>query len=370
MQPARDSPERSEASTGGSSGRSRPVRLAVLGAGNIGKVHVQSARAMDGVDLVAVADALPEHRAYARRVGVDAVYDDYTDRLETERLDAVVVALPPALHYDAVAAAARQHCHVFVEKPLARTATECRDLLEAAEDVLVGVDHTLRYLPDIERVREAYVAGSVGRVPYATISRVNYGSFTRPPASGPLPEWHLDADAAGGGTLVELGVHLFDVLSWTFGDLEVLAAEADSQIDVPVEDAATVFLRAVETDTRITLHCGSYQWEDDDEFNLTFRLEGLTGTLDAEDYRPGFYRNAATSAAKNVVRRLLGDEPDYYAPTYYLQAYYAALADFVDAVRTGETPPVSGRDGLRAVELVEAAYEEIETSHSPTVVTR
>lgn len=370
MQPAPDSPDRSGASPGGTSGLARPVRLAVLGVGNIGKVHVQSARAMDGVDLVAVADALPEHRAYAHGVGVDTTYDDYTDLLEAERLDAVMVALPPALHRDAVAAAARQDCHAFVEKPLARTAAECRDLLAAADDVLVGVDHTLRYLPAVERVREAYVSGHVGTVPYATVSRVNYGPFERPPARGPLPEWHLDADAAGGGVLVELGVHLFDVLSWTFGELEVLAAETDSQLDTPVEDSATVFLRATGTGTQITLHCGSYQWEDDDEFNMTFRLEGLTGTLDAGDYRPGFYRNAATAAAKNVARRLVGRDPDYYAPTYYLQAYYAALADFVDAVRTGETPPVSGRDGLRAVELAEEAYETADAARSPTAVTR
>ena len=67
-----------------------PLRMAVLGAGNIGKVHIQSARAMDDVDLVAVADAVADNRAYARRVGVPAVYDDYANLLRTEPLDAVV----------------------------------------------------------------------------------------------------------------------------------------------------------------------------------------------------------------------------------------------------------------------------------------
>lgn len=349
------------------------VRLAVLGVGNIGKVHVQAARAMDDVELVAVADAVPENRAYANRVGVDVVYDDYANLLRTEPVDAVVVALPPFLHRDAVEHAARRDCHVFVEKPLARTASETRDLLETATaaDVLVGVDHTLRYIPAVRRVRDEYATGAVGDVPYATIARVNYGSFARPPARGPLPGWHLDGDAAGGGVLVELGVHLFDVLAWTFGDLEVLAADMDSQIDVPVEDSATVLLRATETDTRITLHCGSYQWEDDDEFNLTFRLEGLTGTLDADEHLPdSFYGNAAKSAVSNVARRLAGREPEYFGPTYYLGAYYAALRDFLDAVRAGETPPVDGHDGLRAVELAEAAYGRAERPRQPPEVPR
>jgi predicted dehydrogenase len=185
-----------------------------------------------------------------------------------------------------------------------------------------------------------------------------------------VPGWHLDPEAAGGGVLLELGVHLLDVLEWTFGEMSVRAVETSSQLDLPVEDAATLLLRSETTGTHVTLHCGSYQWEDDDEFNMTFRLEGATGTLDNGEYSPdSFYGNAATSAIKNVARRLSGREPDYYAPTYYLQAYFAALRDFLDAVRNGEQPPVSGAEGLRTVELVETAYdlaaEDRETSDEP-----
>lgn len=346
----------------------RPLRLGVLGVGNIGKVHLHSAAVIDGVEPFAVADAVAENRQYAERLGVEATYDDYAELLRTEPVDAVVVALPPFLHADAVELAARHGVDAFVEKPFARSTAEAESMLAAARDgdIALGVDHTIRYLPEVRRVHEAYQAGRVGHVPYATIARVNFGPFARPPADSALPEWHLDPDAAGGGVLLELGVHLLDVLEWTFGDVEVLAAETDSQLDIPVEDSATLLVRSNETDTRATLHCGAYQWEDLSEFNMTYRLEGVTGTLDSQDHAPrSFYGNAAREAARNVARRLAGREPRYYAPTYYLQAYYAALSEFLDAVRAGTEPPVTGRDGLRTVELVADAYEAAEDRPTP-----
>lgn len=349
------------------------VRLGVLGAGNIGKVHLQAAAAMDGVDLFAAADAVADNREYARRAGAAAVYEDYEALLWTEPLDVAVVALPPFLHADAVELAARCGVNVFVEKPFARSTEEADRMLAVTDDagVAVGVDHTLRYLPDVRHVHEQYRAGRVGHVPFASIARVNFGPFDRPPAERSVPEWQLDPDAAGGGVLLELGVHLLDVLEWTFGDMEVVSADLDSQRDIPVEDAATLLLRSGETDTRVSVHCGAYQWEDADEFNMTFRLEGVTGTLDSREHAPdSFYGHAARAAARNIARRLRGADPTYYAPTYYLQAYFAALRGFVDALREGTDPPVSGRDGRRAVELAEAAYDLAGTERRPAGVTQ
>lgn len=351
--------------------RANGCDLGLLGVGNIGKVHLESARAMDGVRVVAAADAVPENRQYARERGVRAVYEDYERLLDAESLDAVVVALPPFLHADAVAAAAEQSCDAFVEKPLARSVAEAERLLDTADraGIRIGVDHTLRYLPGVEAVRDAYREGRVGHVPFAAIARVNYGPFQRPPASRAPPAWHLDPDATGGGVLTELGVHLFDVVDWLFGDVQVVAAETDCQLALDGEDTATVLCRSEETGTHVSLHCGAYQWEDLDEFNMTLRLEGVTGTLDYDEFAPSnFYVNAARSGLRNVAKRLLGERPDYYAPTYYLQAHYRALAAFLDSVRADEEPPVSGADGLRTLELVEAAYESTETDAPPLEV--
>ncbi|ELY82713.1 Gfo/Idh/MocA family protein [Natrinema gari] len=336
------------------------LSLGLLGIGNIGMVHLKSAVAMPAVDVVAAADARPENRARARTAGVSRTYDDYEALLDAETLDAAVVALPPFLHADAVERAAEAGVDVFVEKPLARSTAEADRLLETAREagIAVGVDHTLRYQPDMMGVKEAYDEGGVGHVPYASITRLNDHPLGRPPAGDAPPEWPMDPDAAGGGSLVELGVHCFDVLEWLFGDLEVRDASMGRTLETEAEDAATVLMDAPETGTTITLHCGTYQWEQLPAVNTRLRLEGVTGTISNREHLPAnFYAGAATAALSNVASRLTSDEPDVFGPTFYLQAHYDALAAFCDAIREGERPPVDGADGRRAIALAEAAYD-------------
>ncbi|NGM71245.1 Gfo/Idh/MocA family oxidoreductase [Natronolimnobius sp. AArcel1] len=338
---------------------SSALSVGVLGVGNIGLVHLKSACAMPGVDVVAAADAIPENRERADAAGVSHTYDDYTTLLHSEDLDAAVIALPPFLHADALEEAAKAGVDVFVEKPFARSTEEADQMLEVAADagIHVGVDHTLRYQPDMLGVKEAYEDGSVGHVPYASITRLNDGPLGRPPIENPPPSWPLDPDAAGGGSLLELGIHCFDVLEWLFGDLKVESAAMGETLDVPVEDAATVLMRAPETETTVTLHCGSYQWEQLPEVNTRLRLEGITGTISNQDHlRNNFYAGAAKSALENVASRVAGDRT-VFGPTFYLQAHYRALEDFIDAVRNDETPPVDGESGRRTLALAETAYE-------------
>jgi len=334
------------------------LRVGLLGAGNIGTVHLQSATAVEGVAPVAAADAVEGNRERAERLGVERTYEDYADLLESEDVDAAIVALPPFLHAEAATAAAEAGCHVFVEKPFSRTAEEGRAVLGAAETagVSVGVDHTIRYQPEIKRLKELYDEGRIGHVPLASISRINNGPFSAPPARRSVSSWQLDPEATGGGALMDLGVHLLDVLAWFFGDLTVEHAAVDSQLELPYEDTATVVLDAG-GGTTATLSCGFFQWEEPPNVTGNFRLDGVADTLVSDEFMPGrFTTHAAKSALENLTRRLRGDEPAYFKPTYYYQAHYHALADFLTAVREGREPPVGGRQGLQMVEHVEEAY--------------
>lgn len=342
------------------------LRVGLLGVGNIGTIHLQSATAIEGVDVVAAADAVPGNRARAERLGVDRTYDDYADLLDAEGVDAAIVALPPFLHGEAATAAAEAGCHVFVEKPFSRTAEEGREILAAADeaDVSVGVDHTIRYQPEIRQLKELYDEGRIGHVPLASISRINNGPFAAPPARQSVSSWQLDPDATGGGALMDLGVHLLDVLAWFFGDLTVEHATVDSQLELPYEDTATVVLNA--GGTTATLSCGFFQWEEPPNVTGNFRLDGVADTLVSDDYMPErFTTHAAKSALENLTRRLRGDEPAYFKPTYYYQAHYHALADFLSAVRESREPPVDGQQGLRMVEHVEEAYRLADADAAP-----
>lgn len=334
------------------------TRIGVLGVGHIGAVHLQSARVMDGATLVGAADVSPENRSLARRLGAPVVYEDFAELLDAEPLDVVVVALPPFLHEEATVRAIETDCAVFVEKPLARSAEEGQRMVDAADgaDVALGVDHTLRYQPEMRQLKEAYDEGRLGHVPLCHLARINNGPFEGPPAAKPVPEWPLDPNATGGGAVMDLGVHLFDFLEWVFGDMEVRHAALDRQLDIDYEDTAAVTLRSAETGTLATTHCGFYQWEEPPAVNMQVRLEGVADSVANADFVPDFYRHAGRSALANLGKRLLGREPDYFEPTYYYRAHFEALRDFVRSVHEGRDVPVSGVDGLRTLRLVAETY--------------
>ena len=337
--------------------------LGILGLGNIGTVHLQSAQRLPNVRVRAIADASAENRTLARKLGVGRTYTDYEELCERETVDAVVVALPPFLHADAVEAAAAHGFDAFVEKPFATSSAEAARMVEDAHEggIALGVDHTIRYQPGIREMKSEYDAGHVGHVPLATISRINNGPFSAPPAERSLPTWQFDPEATGGGALMDLGVHLFDVLEWFFGDLTVEHASVDRQLDLAFEDTANVVVRSEETGTTATLNCGFFQWEEPPNVNMRFQLDGIADSLENSDYAPAsFPVHAAKAASRNVWKRLRGEEPDYFEPTYYYRAHYDALRSFCEAVAAGEDPPVSGENGRRMVELVEEAYAAAE----------
>ncbi|WP_435102050.1 Gfo/Idh/MocA family protein [Halarchaeum sp. P4] len=351
-----------------------PTAVAVLGAGHIGTVHVESVHAMTGAHVRAVADQIAGNRERARECCGCATYADYEALLAEEAIDVAVVALPPFLHADAAIAAADHDCHVFVEKPLAPTSAAGERILDAARDagVAVGVDHTLRYMPAMRELKRRYDDGAFGHVPICRATRVNDGPFGSPPDGSEPSAWKLDPDATGGGALMDLGVHLFDVLRWFFGDVEVEHATFSRQLDVPYEDTATV-VTSTEAGTTATLDCGFFQREDPEDVTLDVRLDGVAGTGRRADHAPDDQiRHAAREAVGNVARHLTGRDPEPFTPTYYYRAHFEALRSFVRAVRVGEHPPVSGIDGLRAVELVEAAYDagDGDWPHAPDPSTR
>jgi predicted dehydrogenase len=334
------------------------LSVAVLGVGNVGSVHLQSAVAIDGVSVTAAADAVTANRARANELGAGDTYDDFERLLDAESVDVAVVALPPSLHQDAAIAAMEAGCDVFVEKPLGRTTAEAEAIrARAAEtDATLGVDHTLRYQDEIQHVKDVYEAGRLGHVPLATIRRINHGPFSSPPDEQPIARWQLDPAVTGGGALLDLGVHLFDVLEWVFGECEVVDATLDQTMELPYEDTACVRLCATETGTMATLQCGFFQWEQPPAVNTSFRLDGVADSIDSADHVPDFHRHALTSAARNVARSAVGRDPNCFAPTYYYRAHYRALEAFLAAVGDGRPAPVDGETGRRAVELVERAY--------------
>lgn len=336
------------------------LRAGLLGVGNIGGIHLRSLSVMDDVDVTAVADVDADARERAREKTGCETYTDYKELLEDATVDFVVVSLPPFLHAEATIKAAEQGIHAFIEKPFSRTVEEGEQMVQAAadHDVTLGVDHTIRYQSDIRRMKQLYDEGRIGHVPIAYISRFNSGPFAEPSARAPVPEWQLDPEMTGGGVVFRLGVHLLDVLEWFFGEMTVEFAHLDGQLHSPAEDAAIVVLSTEGTNTMALLTCGTFQWESLPDVNMSFHLEGTTDHLENEMFLPDSLElHAAKSMMKNIAKRGQGKRAEVFKPTFYYQAHYNALEDFVQSLILDEQPPVSGQEGLRSIELAECIYD-------------
>lgn len=186
-------------------------RLGFLGVGWIGWARLHAIADSGLATVVAVAD-VDAGAAEEAAASVGAVPADVASILGGDLdLDGLVIATPTALHADQAIAALSRGMAVFCQKPLGRGAAECEAVVKAARaaDRLLGVDLSYRFLDGVQRMHQIVAAGGIGR-PYAA-ELVFHNAY------GPDKAWFLDPAQAGGGCVLDLGTHLFDLALWMLG---------------------------------------------------------------------------------------------------------------------------------------------------------
>jgi predicted dehydrogenase len=202
------------------------ARLGFLGAGWIGRQRMDAAVAADRCEAVAVADP-----------ALGDCLDSLDELLELE-LDGIVIATPSALHAEQAIAALEHGLVVFCQKPLGRDAAETSAVVEAARAAgrLLDVDLTYRCSDALLACRDCVAGGAIGEV-YAVQAAFHN-------AYGPAKEWFYDPALAGGGCVIDLGVHLVDLVRWVldFPTVAGVSARTLHHGDRPVEDYAVATL--------------------------------------------------------------------------------------------------------------------------------
>lgn len=218
------------------------IRWGIIGCGDVTEVKSgPSFSKIAGSQLVAVMRRDAAKAAdYARRHGVPRWYDDARALVADPEVDAIYVATPPGAHLEGalLAAAAGKPC--YVEKPFARSTTECDAILAAfrAANVPVFVAYYRRCLSRFVEARALLAAGALG-----TLTGVRLQFACRPPAIADVanPPWRLDAANAGAGLFLDLGSHALDLLDHLLGPLNnVHGIAANRATPLPVEDAVAM----------------------------------------------------------------------------------------------------------------------------------
>jgi len=322
------------------------MRVGVIGLG-IGKRHVQSYLALSDVDLVAVADLDPERRAWAvERCGC-RTYEDGEALLEAEKLDAVSLCTPPASHLRLTCAAAQRGVHVLCEKPMAPTLEDCDAMVEVCRrhEVLLMIAQKKRFHPLVQRVKEL-TSGPLGPIRWAVVKY----------ALGRVGmDWFWD-EADGGGPIQENSIHAVDTLRYLMGEVQTVMATGGNLFNpdrAPQVDVAAVSLQ-FETGAVAALGLGqATEWACADE-HFFFACEG------GEARFSGPFDNAVRWWM--ALRSKPGEpETEEIAPD---DCFDREIGHFVECVRNGTEPLVTGESARNSVAVTLAIKESIRTGQA------
>lgn len=323
------------------------MRIGILSFAHLhAEAYIQNLQAMPDVEFIGLADEdLARGRHFADHFKAH-LFPTYADLLATKP-DGVIICSENARHAPLVIQAAQAGVNILCEKPLATTLADADSMLAACDQagIKLMIAFPMRFNTPLLEAKKALESGNLGQV-YG-INSVNQGECPKH-----LRPWFVDKELAGGGALMDHIVHLADVMRWYFQS-EVVEVFAE----------ANHILYANETDV-----------ETGGLVMLTF-ANGVFASIDCSWNKPPYYPTwgglgmeivgekglitvDAFKQISTVHKHSLGRSQWHY---WGSDSNAAMIAEFVAAIRENRPPAVTGQDGYKALQIVLAAYQSVET---------
>ena len=342
----------------------KSLRMGVVGLGWAGETHLKSYLRLPNVEAVALA-GLEEPRLHelGERYGVPNLYRDYGELIARDDLDAVSICAPNHLHAPVANAALRSGKHVLCEKPLARTGAEAEGIVRTAREVgrVVHIAFTQRERGDVQVLKRHILDGNLGRIYYATATWMRRNGI---PGMG---SWFTNKEMAGGGPLIDLGVHMIDMALYLMDEPDIESVScatyaelgpqgrggrADAKTIVgdayEVEDLATAFIR-LSGGATLNLEAGwAAHRESSDDFGLT--LYGTDGGAEMK------VRNYGTQDTVRIYTDVSGVPAVVVPEIETREGHLAVVSRFVETIRSGDWQGQVGEEGLRRARVIDACY--------------
>jgi predicted dehydrogenase len=321
------------------------MNVGIIGCGLIGAKRAQS---LAGCRLVACADVVQARaETLARAVPGARAFADWRAVIERKDVDVIVVATTNNMLAEITRAAVSAGKHALVEKPAARRVAEIEPVIRAAQQnrvrVRVGFNH--RYHPAFRKARELFDAGALGELMFI---RGRYGHGGR---IGYEKEWRADPELAGGGELIDQGVHLIDLARWFLGDFADAQGFAHTYFwQMPVEDNGFMLLKTRKQQTAF-LHVSCTEWKNLFSFEIYGRdakleISGLGGSYGVE--RLAYYR---------MLPQMGPPETTIWEYPMADDSWQIEFAEFVEDIRLGREPAANLNDARAALQIIERVYE-------------
>src|SRR3954471_20648434 len=309
----------------------RALRVGVIGAGVMGSNHARVLAGLPHVALVGVVDPLPAHRARATDLTGCRAFSSL-DELIAADVEAVTIAAPTHLHHEIALACIASGIHILVEKPIASSVEEGRDIVAAAHQagVTLMVGHVERFNPAVQAIKNAIRGEDILSI---AITRV-----------GPFPPRMSNV-----GVVIDLAVHDIDLIGW-FTDSKIV--EVQPQVSSALAEREDIALLQFRTASGVLAHINTNWLTPFKARNVTVATRGkyVMGDL-----------------LTRQVTECFGFRPDgsyfmRHLPVGHDEPLRAELIAFLDAVRYGAIPAVTGDEGVASLEI---AIRCLETPAKP-----
>lgn len=301
------------------------INVGVIGVGAMGQNHVRVYSEIEIANLLAVSDLMKGTLAEVSKKFNTIGYVDYDNILEMPEIEAVSICVPTTYHYEVVMSAIEQGKHVLVEKPIAFTLDEAKEMVDAANDagVKLATGHVERFNPAVLEAKKLIDEGVIGDIVSASAKRV-----------GPFPPRIKDV-----GVTIDLAIHEVDIMFYLF--------------DSPV--------------SRIYANMGSKlekcEYEDHAELMMKFE-SGAVGVLETNWLTPYKKRQLEITGVDGIISI---DYIDQSVKIYgknarevnveHKEPLREELTSFLSAIDRDEEPKITGADGIHALKVVLAAIK-------------
>ena len=326
------------------------VRVCLIGCGRAGMIHARSyAGSVRDAELIALCDPMVDNlRAAQAELNARYAYADYREALQNPEIDAVIVVTPTQFHRDIVIAAAKAKKHVFCEKPMASTARECDEMIEACREngVKLQLGFMRRFDKSFRRGKALLDSGTVGRV---TLLKSNTYGPSQPKV------WMYDV-RRNYGPIGEVNSHDFDTLRWYAGSevkmIHVVGHNFRSP-EVAAEypdyyDTCSVLL---EFENGIVGVITGAQY-------VAYGYDARAEILGTDGIIKVGAQQANTAEVVTRDQKIVADSMDSWR-TLFREAYVEEDRAFVRCIIDGTEPEVTGHDGKMALVLVQEGLRSI-----------
>jgi predicted dehydrogenase len=343
----------------------RDFRIGILGSGFIvSDCHLVAYRKA-GFNPVAIASRTRSHaESTAVRHEIGQVYDSYDELLDDSSIEILDVAVPPNVQLDMIRSACQRGTlkGILAQKPLGMNLGEAREAVRLCEaaGIVLAVNQNMRYDQSVRAGKTLLEEGQIGDPVLATINMRG------------IPHWMPWQKDLGWVTLRIMSIHHLDCFRYWFGDPEGVfcSVRPDPRTAFPHDDGICTYilnyangLRCVGVDDTWT---GPAREGCPGEIGIEWRVEGLKGLAIGEI---GWCQDPYTTPS--TVRYATIGQAEFsrpvWAESWFPDAFIGTMAQLLCAVESGEEPEISGKDNLKTMALVDAAYRSVEEQRVVTL---